>query len=144
MILHCKGTENGSDDDAMVIHEHGIPNTPIQKCMFACFYELLGVVSSFVCFVTEINIINADYFINALIHISSQIESNRVSKSSLKSLVLRKFHQGDHEIETINQLIDECGVIVTNDRCELAYNILKCLNEGAEKRSIDKKELWFD
>lgn len=61
MILYCKRTENGNDDDAMVIHEHGIPDTPVQKCMFACFYEMLQVVSSIF---TEINVINAEYFIN--------------------------------------------------------------------------------
>lgn len=62
----------------------------------------------------------------------------------LKSLVLQKFHQGDHKIETINELIDECGMITSDDRCELAYNILKCLNDGADKRNINKKELWFE
>lgn len=64
-----------------------------------------------------------------------------MSISSLKTLVLSKFSQDGHAIETINGLIDECGVITGEDRCELAHNILECLNNGAQKRGINKKEL---
>lgn len=64
-----------------------------------------------------------------------------MSMSSLKTLVLSKFSHDGHAITVINELIDECGVITGNDRCELAHNILECLNNGAKKRGINKKEL---
>lgn len=64
-----------------------------------------------------------------------------MSINSLKTLVLAKFSQDGNAITTINELIDECGVITGDDRCELAHNILECLNEGAKKRGINKKEL---
>lgn len=64
-----------------------------------------------------------------------------MSISSLKTLVLSKFSQDGNAITIINDLIDECGVITGEDRCELAHNILECLNNGAAKRGINKKEL---
>lgn len=64
-----------------------------------------------------------------------------MSIDSLKTLVLTKFSQDGSAIATINDLIDECGVITGNDRCELAHNILECLNNGASKRGINKKQL---
>lgn len=64
-----------------------------------------------------------------------------MSLSSLKTLVLTKFSQDGDAIATINELIDECGTITGADRCDLAHNILECLNDGAKKRGINKKEL---
>lgn len=64
-----------------------------------------------------------------------------MSLNSLKTLVLTKFSQDGNAIATINELIDECGGISGEDRCELAHNILECLNNGAKKRGINKKEL---
>lgn len=60
---------------------------------------------------------------------------------SLKTLVLSKFIQDGNAIPIINELVDECGVITGEDRCELAHNIVECLNNGAKKRGINKKEL---
>lgn len=60
---------------------------------------------------------------------------------SLKTLVLSKFSEDGNAINTINELIDECGVITGDHRCELAHNIIVCLNNGAIKRGINKKEL---
>lgn len=64
-----------------------------------------------------------------------------MSISSLKTLVLSKFSQDGNALSTINELIDECGEIAGEDRCELAHNLLACLNNGAIKRGINKKEL---
>lgn len=64
-----------------------------------------------------------------------------MSISSLKTLVLSKFSQDGNALSTINELIDECGEISGEDRCELAHNLLTCLNNGAIKRGINKKEL---
>lgn len=64
-----------------------------------------------------------------------------MSIDSLKTLVLTKFSEDGNTIATINELIDECGVINGDDRCELAHNILECLNNGAKKRGINKKQL---
>lgn len=64
-----------------------------------------------------------------------------MSIDSLKTLVLTKFSQDGNAIATINDLIDECGVITGDNRCELAHNILECLNNGANKRGINKKQL---
>lgn len=63
-----------------------------------------------------------------------------MSIDSLKVLVLSKFSQ-DGKFETINELVDECATVSGADRCELAHNILECLNNGAAKRGINKKEL---
>lgn len=64
-----------------------------------------------------------------------------MSIDSLKTLVLTKFSQDGNAIATINDLIDECGIITGDNRCELAHNILECLNNGANKRGINKKQL---
>lgn len=64
-----------------------------------------------------------------------------MSIDSLKTLVLSKFSQDGDELSRLNELIDECGVMTGADRCELAHNILECLNNGANKRGINKKEL---
>lgn len=64
-----------------------------------------------------------------------------MSMNSLKTLVLTKFSQDGNAITIINELIDECGVITGGDRCELAHDILECLNSGAKKRGINKKGL---
>lgn len=70
-----------------------------------------------------------------------QIKENKMSIDSLKLLVLSKFSQDGQALTTINDLIDECGVITGDNRCELAHNILECLNNGANKRGINKKQL---
>lgn len=45
IVNECKAKENANDEDAMVVINHEVPNSPQQKCLFACFYETLGVVS---------------------------------------------------------------------------------------------------
>ena len=138
IVSDCKAKENASDDDAMVVINHDVPNSPTQKCLFACFYETLGVVSLFVLFRSDhkrFDKIILRYFLFA------QIKDNQMSMMSLKTLVLSKFSQDGNAITTINELIDECGVITGDDRCELAHNILECLNNGANKRGINKKQL---
>lgn len=64
-----------------------------------------------------------------------------MSVDSLKTLVLTKFSGNGNAITTINDLIDECTSINGPDRCELARNIIQCLNDGAIKRGINQKEL---
>lgn len=112
VVNDCKAKENANDDDAVVVINHEVPNSQTQKCLFACFYETLGV-----------------------------IRENKMSIGALKTLVLTKFSEDGNAITTINELIDECGAIAGDDRCELAHNILECLNNGAKKRGINKKQL---
>lgn len=45
IVNDCKVKENANDEDAMIVVNHEVPNSPTQKCLFACFYETLGVVS---------------------------------------------------------------------------------------------------
>lgn len=45
IVNDCKSKENANDDDATVVINHEVPESPTQKCLFACFYETLGVVS---------------------------------------------------------------------------------------------------
>lgn len=44
IVNDCKAKENADDDDAAVVINHEIPQTPKRMCLFACFYETLGVV----------------------------------------------------------------------------------------------------
>lgn len=46
VVNDCKAKENANDDDALIVFNHDVPTTSTQKCLFACFYETLGVVSS--------------------------------------------------------------------------------------------------
>lgn len=64
-----------------------------------------------------------------------------MSVDSLKTLVLAKFSSDGNAITTINELIDECASVNGSDRCELARSLIECLNNGANKRGINKKEL---
>lgn len=45
IVNDCKSKENANDDDALVVINHDVPTSAAQKCLFACFYETLGVVS---------------------------------------------------------------------------------------------------
>lgn len=45
IVKECKAKENANDDDVMVVVNHDVPESPTQKCLFACFYETIGVVS---------------------------------------------------------------------------------------------------
>lgn len=138
IVNDCKAKENANDEDALIVVNHEIPNSSTQKCLFACFYETLGVVSHmFSFFIFSICKWRKDYSFG----FHSQIKGNQMSLSSLKTLVLSKFSQDGNALTTINELIDECGVITGDDRCELARNILECLNNGAKTRGINKKEL---
>lgn len=45
IVNDCKAKENANDEDAAIVVNHEDPETTAQKCLFACFYETLGVVS---------------------------------------------------------------------------------------------------
>lgn len=45
IVNDCKAKENANDEDAMIVINHEVPNSQGQKCLFACFYETIGVVS---------------------------------------------------------------------------------------------------
>lgn len=45
IVNDCKSKENANDEDAMIVVNHEVPNSSTQKCLFACFYETIGVVS---------------------------------------------------------------------------------------------------
>lgn len=45
IVNDCKAKENANDEDAAIVVNHEVPETTAQKCLFACFYETLGVVS---------------------------------------------------------------------------------------------------
>lgn len=45
IVNDCKSKENAKDEDVMIVVNHETPNSSTQKCLFACFYETLGVVS---------------------------------------------------------------------------------------------------
>lgn len=45
VVNDCRVKESATNDDAVVVINHEVPTTPTQKCLFACFYETLGVVS---------------------------------------------------------------------------------------------------
>ncbi|XP_031634701.1 general odorant-binding protein 19d-like [Contarinia nasturtii] len=112
IVNDCKEKESASDADVDVVINHEVPNSPTQNCLFACFYETLGV-----------------------------IQDGKMSIDSLKTVILAKFSGDGNAITTINGLIDECATLNGSDRCELAHNILECLNNGANKHGINKKQL---
>lgn len=45
IVNECKSKENASDEDAVVVINHDEPTSPTQKCLYACFYETISVVS---------------------------------------------------------------------------------------------------
>lgn len=45
IVNECKVKEQASDADAVVVVNHDVPNSSTEKCLFACFYETIGVVS---------------------------------------------------------------------------------------------------
>lgn len=45
IVNDCKAKENANDEDAQIVINHEVPNSSTQKCLFACFYETIGVVS---------------------------------------------------------------------------------------------------
>lgn len=49
VVNDCRVKEGASNDDAVVVINHEVPTSPTQKCLFACFYETLGVVSDNEC-----------------------------------------------------------------------------------------------
>lgn len=49
IVNDCKTKENANDEDAMIVVNHEVPNSSTQKCLFACFYETIGVVSGMFC-----------------------------------------------------------------------------------------------
>lgn len=60
IVSDCKAKENANDNDAMVVINHDVPESHTQRCLFACFYETLGVVSNFV-LVQIISFIKIDF-----------------------------------------------------------------------------------
>lgn len=46
IVNDCKSKEQASDADAAIVMNHEVPNSSSEKCLFACFYETIGVVKS--------------------------------------------------------------------------------------------------
>lgn len=45
IVNECKLKEGASDIDGTVVMNHDEPTSPTQKCLLACFYETIAVVS---------------------------------------------------------------------------------------------------
>ncbi|XP_055642352.1 general odorant-binding protein 19d-like [Toxorhynchites rutilus septentrionalis] len=109
LASECKNTEGATDEDVEAMVEHKMPKTQVQKCFHSCLQQQFGIS-------------DGEKFLK-----KGFIE--------LSEMLLKK----DEEKMTVaEEIAIECDGIANPDRCQLAVDIMSCVEHGMEKRGIQK------
>lgn len=103
----CKRAENASDKDVDDLSNGIAPETPEGKCLAACMGKKYNI-----------------------------IKDNKLSKDGLMG-ALAMMTSDKEKKEKVGEVADKCLETADEDRCESAYKIWKCIEDGAKARDFE-------
>lgn len=66
-----------------------------------------------------------------------QIVEGKVEVDVLKAIGAQKYDTDDKAVELFSEISEECANVTGADHCELAANLIECMNTAAATRGVD-------
>lgn len=64
----------------------------------------------------------------------------KMSVEGAKAVGAKKYEGNAKNIETYNEMVDECQSVSDPNKCEAAAKLMECMINAAVKRGVDPKE----
>ncbi|XP_055301115.1 general odorant-binding protein 28a-like [Sitodiplosis mosellana] len=111
MFGRCQRQELTTDADMTEFSQQRKPTTKTGKCLHACLMESSGLL------------VNGKLSVEKSVHFMSQMAP------------------GNNElVRIVKEISEECAPLMDSDRCELAFKIMECTEEGIQKRQDEMRK----
>ncbi|EDS30813.1 Odorant-binding protein 56e [Culex quinquefasciatus] len=112
---NCKSSEGATDADVDNLAEGRLPETQVQKCLYACLQKQFGIS-----------------------------DGKKFSKQGFLKRSNVLVGSGDANKRKAQEIADECDGTANDDRCQLGADIAKCIRDGLIKRNRHSKDSKID
>lgn len=112
MAQTCKEAEGASDDDVEAMIDDVMPESQVQKCFHSCVQQQFGVS-----------------------------DGQKFLKQGFLEIMMMAVGDDKQQQGHAKEVAEECDGVANEDRCQLAVDIMTCVKQGMEKRSM-KVDRW--
>lgn len=131
LLTECKTEEGGSDDDVEKLMRIEFPETREGKCILACGYNKIGIVSLFNIY---LNFIVSQKRLGYLQFL--KFDNGKFSRDTFLYIAGMVIDNDPVKMQFAGVTADKCGD-AEGERCEQAFIFTKCLHEAVALTHID-------